>query len=251
MRHISFSTVAALWAAAFLGAGPATAQAHRTPPGVIFVANGSGDSKTVTENLGLVLAGTPWPLCVRTINWTSYGGARRDHNYVTNHRKYGALMAAEVELLRKRCPEKRVYLMGHSSGTHVVLNAAECLPSGSIERIVLLAPSVSCTYDLRRAIKATRSGIDVYYSLADQVLDRAVDAIGTADGIRDVPAAGQVGFRRLPPNVPDAALYCLVRQYPYHPEVYAGTGHNGGHSGSVRVQFLRLVTIPNMLSLPH
>jgi len=185
------------------------------------------------------------------VRWTCYGGPIQDHNYVANHRHFGAEMAARVEAFRKQCPAVRVYLMGHSSGTHVVLAAAECLPPGSIERIVLIAPSVSCSYDLRQAIKATRSGIDVYYSLEDLLLDRAADAFGTADGIRGTPTAGQVGFRRPPHTVPDANLYGLVRQYRYDAGVYAGSGHYGSHYGASRVNFMRLVALPNMLSLPH
>jgi len=245
------SGVLALCGAAFVGVRPAAAQLQNAPPAMLFVANGSGDSNALTENLRLIIADASLPFRINTVRWTCYGGPRQDHSYVANHRHFGAVMAARVEEFRKKCPAVRVYLAGHSSGTHVVLAAAECLPPGSIERIVLFAPSVSCTYDLRQAIKATRSGIDVYYSAEDQVLDIAVDAYGTADGIRDTPAAGQVGFKRLPHTVPDANLYGLVRQYRYNPGMYAGTGYNGGHHGSLRPTFLRLVALPNMLSLPH
>ena len=78
---------------------------------------------------------------------------------------------------------RRVTAIAESSGSHVVLAAAECLPPGSVERIVLLAPSVASGYDLRRAIRATNSGIDVYYSPVDQVLDLAVNSVGTADRV--------------------------------------------------------------------
>jgi pimeloyl-ACP methyl ester carboxylesterase len=244
------SGVLALLGAALVGVSPAAAQLQNAPPAMMFVANGSGDATIVTENLGLVIADARLPFRVNTVRWTSYGGRAHDHSYVANHRYFGAIMAARVEEFRKHCPV-RVYLMGHSSGAHVVLAAAESLPPGSVERIVLLAPSVSCSYDLRRAIKATRSGIDVYYSPLDQVLDIAVDGLGTADAVRGSYAAGQVGFRSPPDHVPDANLYGLVRQYPYDPGLYAGTGHNGGHYGSVRVTFLRLVALPNMLTLPH
>jgi pimeloyl-ACP methyl ester carboxylesterase len=251
MKRMLQSGVLALCGAALAGVSPALAQLQNAPPAMIFVANGSGDSTSVTENLGMVIADARLPFRVNTVRWTSYGGSAQDHKHVANHRYFGGLMAARVEDFRKHCPAVRVYLMGHSSGTHVVLAAAECLPPGSIERIVLLAPAVSCSYDLRQAIKATRSGIDVYYSPLDQVLDNAVVSFGTADGVRGTSAAGQVGFRGPPHTVPDANLYGLVRQYPYDPALYEGTGHQGGHNGPTRVAFLRLVALPNMLTLPH
>src|SRR5260370_41600016 len=141
--------------------------------------------------------------------------------------------------------------MGDPSGTHGILAAAECLPPGSIDRIVLLAPSVSCTYDLRRAIRTAREGLDVYYSLQDGVLDLVGDSMGTADAIRGVPAAGQVGFRCPPPCVPDAHLYHMVRQYPWRPGVYDATCNQGTHFGPTSYNFLRLVVLPNMVALPH
>ncbi len=251
MRRMLLFGVLALCGAASVGVEPAAAQLQNAPPAMLFLANGSGDSNTLTENLKFVIGDARLPFRVDTTRWTSYGGARQDHNHVANHRYFGTVMACRVEEFRKHCPAVRVYLLGHSSGTHVVLAAAECLPPASVERIVLFAPSVSTTYDLRRAIKATRSGIDVYYSCEDQVLDIAVDAYGTADGMRNTYAAGQVGFRCPPASVPDANLYGLVRQYRYSAGTYAGTGYNGGHAGSLRPTFLRLVALPNMLSIPH
>jgi pimeloyl-ACP methyl ester carboxylesterase len=156
-------------------------------------------------------------------------------------------MAAQVEAIRKRCPGTRICLMGHSSGTHVVLAAAESLPPGSIDRIVLLSPSVSSTYDLRRALKATCTGIDVYYSPDDGVLFVAIPNYGTADGLCGVPAAGQVGFCRPPASLPDSQLYGLVHQYRFDDNLYAGTGNHGGHHGPCRERFLRLVVLPNIM----
>jgi pimeloyl-ACP methyl ester carboxylesterase len=251
MRRMLLSGVLALSGAVGVGLNPAAAQLQHAPPAMLFVANGSGDSNQLTENLKFIIGDARLPFRIDTTRWTCYGGPRQDHTHVANHRYFGAVMAGRVEAFRKHCPAVRVCLLGHSSGAHVVLAAAECLPPGSVERIVLFAPSVSTNYDLRRAIKATRSGIDVYYSCEDQVLDIAVDAYGTADGTRDMYAAGQVGFRRPPHNVPDANLYGLVRQYRYEAGVYAGTGHNGGHHGSLRPTFLRLVALPNMISIPH
>jgi pimeloyl-ACP methyl ester carboxylesterase len=216
-------------------------------PGIIFVANDAGDTTALTENLCEVLSVNQWPMRVATTRWSSFGGPARDYNYAALHRAHGLRMAAQVMAAQRAYPGAKIYLMGHSSGAHVVLAAAEALPPGSIDRIVLLSPAVSCTYDLRRALKASREGMDVYTSLQDGVLIDRVDMFGTADGIRDVPAAGVVGFRCPPRSAPDAQLYHLLRQYPFRPEMDS-TGNWGYHFGSIQCNFLRLVVLPNMVS---
>ena len=247
MKRIIMAAILVL-AGSWLAGQDAKAIPPCVHPGIIFVANGSGDSTQVTENLCDVLSVTKWPLKVATTRWSGFGGPSRDHNDVARHRGFGLLMACRIKEAQKACPGAKIYLMGHSSGTHVVLAAAESLPPGSVDRIVLLAPSVSCTYDLRRALKTSREGIDVYYSLHDGVLDFAGDAFGTADGIRDVPAAGQVGFRCPPKSVPGAQLYLQLRQYPWRPGVYDATCNQGYHYGPTNYNFLRLVVLPNMVS---
>lgn len=52
---------------------------------------------------------------------------------------------------------------------------------------------MSCSYDLVGALKASRGGIDNYYSKEDDVLINAEDYMGTADG-RRTATAGRVGF---------------------------------------------------------
>src|SRR5260370_25545311 len=89
-------------------------------PGIIFVANGSGDSTQVTENLCEVLSITKWPLRVDTTRWTSFGGPVRDHNDVVRHRTYGMRLACKVLAAQQACPGAKIYLIGHSSGTHVI-----------------------------------------------------------------------------------------------------------------------------------
>jgi hypothetical protein len=90
MRRMLLCTVLALCGAGLIGVSPAVspaaAQLRNAPPAMIFVANGSGDSTAVTENLGLVIADARLPFRVNTVRWTSYGGAVQDHNYVANHR---------------------------------------------------------------------------------------------------------------------------------------------------------------------
>jgi pimeloyl-ACP methyl ester carboxylesterase len=213
--------------------------------GIVFVANGSGDSDAVTEGLKLALWKTGIPLCVDTVRWSRYDQASKDHTDVEGHLLAAADMAARVTAYRKACPKGKIYLMAHSAGSHVVLATAEQLPPDTVDRIILLAPSVSFCYDLRAALKASREGIDSYSSCEDQVVVIAADYYGTADGLC-TRTAGEVGFAPLQPSDPDASLYRNLRQYWWTSRV-SWTGHFGGHIGATKAKFVAAYVLPIML----
>ena len=58
----------------------------------------------------------------------------------------GLRLAARVTEYRGLFPDRRLYLIGHSTGCAVVLAAAERLPPDGVDRIVLLSPSVSAAW---------------------------------------------------------------------------------------------------------
>jgi pimeloyl-ACP methyl ester carboxylesterase len=122
--------------------------------GVVFVANGSGDFRTVSTNLGRVVAETSTPLQIETMPW-SRGFCRyvTDHVNHANHLHQGARLAAGVTAYRQAYPGPKVYLLGHSAGCAVVLAAAERLPADSVDRLILLVPSVCVSYDLHPALR--------------------------------------------------------------------------------------------------
>src|SRR4051812_41652843 len=69
------------------------------PPcsGVVFVANGSGDFRTVSTNLGKVLTETSTPLQLETITWSlGFGRYVSDHVDHANHLEQGAQLADRV-----------------------------------------------------------------------------------------------------------------------------------------------------------
>jgi pimeloyl-ACP methyl ester carboxylesterase len=217
--------------------------------GVVFVANGAGDFRTVTENLGKVIAETGTPLEVETLPWSR--GYRRyiadqvDH---ANHLEQGRRLATLVQSYRRTYPERRVYLVAHSAGCAVVLAGAELLPHDSVERIILLAPSVCQNYDLRPALIVARSGIDVFHSDEDRlILGAGIRIFGSAE--RDCrTAAGRGGFRPVISCPTDAALYGKLKQHPWDP-VVQWSGHDGGHFGNNQTGFLKAYVLP-LLAVP-
>jgi hypothetical protein len=117
------------------------------------------------------------------------------------------------------------------------------LPPNSIDRIVLLSPSVCTGHDLRPALEASREGIDLFRSDEDRwVLGLGMRIVGTTDGdCRE--AAGRVGFKPIVHNPTDAALYAKLRQHSWDPNV-KWTGNNCGHFGNLEPEFLRAYVLP-------
>jgi pimeloyl-ACP methyl ester carboxylesterase len=211
---------------------------------VVFVANGSGDFRTASTNLCQAVAEAAAPLQVETFVWSrGYGRYVLDHTDHANHLAQGRRLAAQVAAYRQACPGRRLYLVGHSAGCAVVLAAAEALPPGGVDRIVLLAPSVCTAYDLRPALRTARCGIDVFHSSEDRlVLGLGMRIVGTAEhGCRT--AAGQYGFTPVLAGPADAALYGNLRQHAWDPAVQ-WSGNDGGHYGSNRAGFLKAYVLP-------
>jgi pimeloyl-ACP methyl ester carboxylesterase len=224
--------------AVWLAPAPATAQ------DVVFIANGSGDFRTVTAALCEAVAAERVPLQLETVPWShGFGCYLSDHADHANHVAWGCRLAQAVAAYRRACPGAAVYLVGHSAGSAVVLAAAEALPPGSVERIVLLAPSVSADYDLRPALRCARCGIDTFRSRRDLLeLGLGTSIAGTADR-HWAPAAGRVGFRPVIVCPGDAELYTRLRQHSWD-TVVAWTGNHGGHYGTQSVAFAQAYLLP-------
>ena len=126
------------------------------------------------------------------------------------------------------------------------MTAAGHLPPDSIERIILLAPAVSASYDLRPALRTARQGIDVFSNKRDCIyLGWGTRLLGTTDGSREV-AAGRYGFRPVVEQPADAVLYTKLRDHPWDPS-QAWTGHHGEHSGVEAPGFIRAFVLPLLL----
>lgn len=239
-------------AAALLRCGCASAPPRLPPPpppsgpvtGVAFCADGAGGFGYTTETLAHTAARVCPGLRVEHVAW-SHGTGRMlaDNCDWANTREQGRRLAEAVTAARRRYPTVPIYFVAHSAGCAVELEAAGRLPPNSIDRIVLLAPSVSTDYDLRPALAASRGGIDAFHSRSDWVtLGLAMRVFGTTDR-RWTPASGLVGFRR-PADPAGACLYDRrLREHFWGPEDES-MGHRGGHYGSYEPEFLRARVLP-------
>jgi len=207
--------------ALLLGSHAATATADTkpcprcAPLGILFVVNGSNDDYSVSESMDAIVSYKKLPLQVETIVWCRYAKATWDHADYEAQMAAAKNLAAMVGAYRKQCPKSNIYMIGHSAGNHIILEAAGSLPANTLERIALLAPAVSNHYDLRPALRASRRGIASFYSTEDGVVSLGSEMLGTTDRRCGKPA-GETGFAPLPPNSPDAHLYQKLRQYYWH-----------------------------------
>jgi pimeloyl-ACP methyl ester carboxylesterase len=214
---------------------------------LVLVADGAGGFKAASTSLRETAAADGVPLEIQTVPWT-HGHWRilADQIDREHARRAGLELARKVAALGQSCPATSVDLVGHSAGSAVVLAAAEALPAGSVDRIVLLSPSVSSEHDLRPALACARRGVDVFYSEDDVFyLGLGVVIFGNADRERNA-AAGRTGFHPVFASPEDASLYAKLRQYPWQP-CLDWTGNHGGHYGTYQPGFLRAAVLPLLL----
>jgi pimeloyl-ACP methyl ester carboxylesterase len=215
--------------------------------GVVFVVDGAGSFHATTKALQEAVAEACLPLQVVCVDWShGFGRMVADHTDWCHSQEEGHRLAGQIASYRQSCPGSAIYLFAHSAGSAVALVAASDVPPDTIDRLILLAPSVSSNFDLRPALRGTREGIDVFYSDRDVFsLGFCVALVGTADGRRDCPAAGRVGFQTPMETPGDAVLYAKLRQHAWEP-CLLWTGNHGRHSGAKHQRFLQAYVLPLM-----
>jgi pimeloyl-ACP methyl ester carboxylesterase len=212
---------------------------------VVFVADGAGDYRACSGTLRSTAAADGLSFEVCTFVW-SHGYLRNvvDQTDFEYARERGYTLAGVISAHREKHPNTPVTLLGHSAGSAVVLAAAETLPAGTIERVVLLAPSLSEDYDLRPALRNVRDGIDVFVSEKDWIwLGVLVRIFGTTDNPFAARAAGRFGFAVAPNNRNEADLFAKLRLHRWTPE-HTALGNDGGHFGVYQPSFLRTHVFP-------
>ncbi len=191
---------------------------------LVFIVNGEAGSTHLTDNLLQLNGELRLGLRIQPVTWGTHLSHNEDVVDQEAQLKAAARIACTVQAIRKEAPNLPIFLVGHSGGAHVVLRAAEMLPEKSVDRIIVVAPAVSSTYDLTRALKSSRGGIDNFFSSDDSLLDHMAETVGTADGMKCKPA-GLTGFRLASSDKKDFEAYRNVRQYRWTMEFSGGGGH--------------------------
>ena len=161
--------------------------------------DGAGDLRGCSSALTKANVRGGLPVELSVFSW-SHGFPRllMDHADMAHARSQGKKLAQKIAERRAVEPGRRVVLVAHSAGCAVALAAADAMPPDAIDRLILLAPSVSTGYDIRPALRAAREGVSPS-EVVNVILRTALAAeIGEAAGqppmadvIQDVVNANQ------------------------------------------------------------
>jgi pimeloyl-ACP methyl ester carboxylesterase len=215
--------------------------------GVVFVADGAGNYQNASRALDNASKEGGFPLQIVTFEW-SHGYLRSfaDLVHYSYARAQGRRLAETVLAYRRDNPGRPVHLAGHSAGATVVLAALECLPPETVDRAVLISPSLSAGYDVRPALRGVKHGLHNFHSQRDWVYCGLITRVlGNSDRNRQA-CSGRVGFRVL--AMPgDEYFLSKMFQRPWSP-ADAETGNQGGHFGNYESAFLRQWVLPMFLA---
>ncbi|HMB96066.1 MAG TPA: alpha/beta hydrolase [Tepidisphaeraceae bacterium] len=202
---------------------------------VIFIVPGVGG------NLGELKAGLSEKANVQVVSW----GAPLPlffANFSTKwiHDSAEKKLAQLITQWHEAHPQDQIDLVGHSAGCGVILGALPKISAVHVERVVLLAPSVSPSYDLHPAIQKVDRQLHAFYSEQDTVFLKWRDShFGTYDRVK-TPAAGYAGFAG---NYPADK----VVQHRYD-DRWRELGNNGGHFGTLSDRFVHEVVAPLLVN---
>ena len=180
---------------------------------------------------------------IRVLDWTGADAGLAALMATQRHKDEAKILADMIEDELKVNPETRITISAHSAGAGITAWALEQLPPDTqIETLLLVAPALSPTYDLTRAMSHVRNKIYVIYSPYDTaVLGMGTKMFGTVDGVK-VEAAGKVGFTP-PPNADKQQYERKLVQIPYRSD-WVKLGNIGDHIGGLSRPFAKEVLAP-------
>lgn len=205
-----------------------------TGPGVILFVHGAGGDASWYRGIvqGLRDAGEKRP--IRAVTW-GMGGPL----FVMNFNDKGVHDRAEKKLADAIAKETigPIDVVAHSAGCGVTLGALARLPKdGRVRHVVLLAPSVSPSYDVRAALARVDS-LHAFRSDRDTLfLSWRASNFGTYDGVKS-KAAGNAGFAASDPK---------LRQYAWS-DVDKSLDNDGDHFGATSRKFVAQRVAPLLM----
>ncbi len=225
---------------------PATANTpDRLRRGLVLLLGGMEGPSRYATNLasGLLAGGYPggldifdwnagWPLVCWYRNLTDR----------THHESQSARLAARIHAHAASYPGSPLSLIAHSSGCWVVLRAlAKLTDNMTIDRTILLAPSVSPGFHLGPAATRCRRGLWSVGGPGDYFfLGMGTAVLGTSDRVR-TPSAGWIGWHHF--DIPG------FRELRWHPD-WIRHGYLGNHTSCTAVHFAERVLAPALEPTP-
>jgi pimeloyl-ACP methyl ester carboxylesterase len=225
---------------------------ERLESGLVIVLPGIEGRSPLNVNIARGLDEGGVSAAIEIFDWTTDvpGGVLINLTDLDRNTRVAQTLRRRILNYQRRFPGRPVHLVGHSGGGGVSLLAIEALPRDvQITSAILLAPAVSPSRNLCKALRRTHYGIFNYHSKHDTAyLVWGTRLFGTIDRQYGT-SAGAVGFER-PPQLDekDAPLYRKLHQIPWRRKMMEH-GHLGGHTGWAGREFVREVLAPLVVSL--
>ena len=218
------------------------ASGARTAHVIVFVPGVNGDGPWYDGLKRGLREGVPGASIV-TVGW----GAplplfALNFNTSAIHRDAEEKLARRLVDVRSNGQAATVDVIAHSAGCGVTLGALARLadPSVRVREVILLAPSVSPTFDLSPSLRQIDGRLHVFHSDRDTLyLSWRTSTFGTYDNVK-TPAAGNAGFDVA--RLPDDARARVV-QHAYDPG-WSQLENDGGHFGWLSRPFVATVLAP-------
>ena len=156
----------------------------------------------------------------------------------------GAELGQQITRYLERYPDVTVNIIALSAGTGVAVWACENVERpAEVYSVIMLGSSLSSDYDMTKALPHVTTGVFVYHSRHDMILQGPVRSLGTIDGKMGGHAAGIVGLR--PRRGSDGKIF-NTRWSPR----YERLGWTGSHTDATSEPFVRYELARHILS-PH
>jgi hypothetical protein len=193
------------------GSGQPYVTAERLDKGLVIVLPGICGRLWVTESIAGGLAQGGVEQAVEIYDWTYQGRFFPLYNLsaIQRNHRVASDIVEHVREYRREHPGRPVTLVGYSGGGPLAIWAAEAMPEGGLDGVVLLSTPLVPQYDLTEVLERSAKGIVSFHSNRD-VLFLAVGTMvfGTMDQQHTV-SAGNVGF-----VAPDAGAASLTLEKP-------------------------------------
>lgn len=220
---------------------------------LLILIEGAGDFQAVAKVLEKSLNLLPPNMELQRFHW-SHGYLRivADQTDLPHISEHGEMLATSIRRIQSRNPDIEITILAHSAGTSVALAGVSLLNENSIERLILLAPSVSKDYPIIPAIAAVKDSVHVFYSHEDTfILGPILRFTKTADLRKTQNAAGRYGFIPATRNREEELLVATkLKQYAWKTED-AAIGNNGGHYGAYGQPYMDKKVLPLLFNNPQ
>lgn len=232
---------------------------------VLFVVDGVGGFQAAPLMIrrALRLEGSELGTIVYRWQFGLPGEIWTDLMWLRRNRLMGLRLARRLLAFRRANPAARIHVFACSGGAGVTLFACEAMHRRSkragyrsvessgppLDTLILASPAMAPDYNLGSALRMVKRCYAIVSRRDSVILGLGTRIFGTTDR-SFTRAAGMIGFRRPVDVSPqERGAYERLREIRWSPELQE-QGHNGGHSGSVTVAFLRHHLLPLLAGEP-